>query len=474
MAEQKQTSKKTGLALAIPFFAVLALLSVISFIIPLRPAVSYSEKRELAKFPAFSLSALTDGSYFRDISTWYSDTFPGRESWLDASQRIAAFHGYGSIAIEGSLAEQPDDIPDVPAPTKPVILQEPETEPEETEAVPEETAEDISETAEETEAVEETEASEESVNADGTLPDAVFSKTSIVQIGGSAYQPLGFSQPQSDRYVNIVSAFANKASKSGVKVVSAPPPIAIGVEVDPEYLPKLRSSDQGATLNYIHGSMTDNVITVDTQSALLPHRGEYLFFHSDHHWTALAAYYCYRATCEALNLEPAALEDFTEMNQGEFAGTLYGRARYPLKLEKDYVYSYAPPGDIEMRVFTAKAGEYDGKVIRDMSKAKKKGSKYLCFLEGDQPLVRITNHDVPESTGTCLILKDSFGNCFVPYFTQNFHTVYGMDYRKYSKTTLKRFVEAHNVDVVIFAPNMMSTQSRIGLDCLSGLCGFTY
>lgn len=465
MADSKYKNKKNGLALAIPFFAVLALLAVISFIIPLRPTVSYAEKRELAKFPKFSFAALTSGRYFDDITTWYSDTFPGRESWLDVSQQLSAYHGYGSIAIKGSLSDQPDDIPDVPAPTKPILLQE-EPGAESAEIQPEEISEDTA--AEET-----IEAAEDQADAaDTVLPDAVFSETSIVQIGGSAYQPLGFSQVQSDRYVAVLSTFASRVAELGTKVVSAPAPIAIGVEVDPTYLPQLRSSDQGATLNYMHGSMTDEVITVDTQSALLPHRGEYLYFHSDHHWTALAAYYSYQATCEALGLTPAALEDFTEKDQGEFRGTLHGRARYPLKLEKDIVYSYDPPGDIELRILTGKGDGYEGHVIRDMSNSKKPGSKYLCFLEGDQPLIRITNRDLSESTGTCLIIKDSFGNCFVPYFTQNYRTVYAMDYRKFNRTTLKRFVENNGIDIVIFAPNMMSTQSKVGLDCISSLCGY--
>lgn len=39
---------------AIPFFAALAVLTVVSFIIPLRPPQSYSEKRALAEFPALS------------------------------------------------------------------------------------------------------------------------------------------------------------------------------------------------------------------------------------------------------------------------------------------------------------------------------------------------------------------------------------------------------------------------------------
>ena len=85
---------KPGKKYALPFFLVLALLTAVSLIIPLRPTFSYSEKRELTKFPAFSVEALLSGEYFDDITLWFSDTFPGREQWLDVSQSMASLHGY--------------------------------------------------------------------------------------------------------------------------------------------------------------------------------------------------------------------------------------------------------------------------------------------------------------------------------------------------------------------------------------------
>ena len=44
----------TGIRLVIPFLVTLAVMTVVSFILPLRPTVSQMEKRELAKFPEFS------------------------------------------------------------------------------------------------------------------------------------------------------------------------------------------------------------------------------------------------------------------------------------------------------------------------------------------------------------------------------------------------------------------------------------
>ena len=85
MNEEKNESlqgSKNDRKTAAPFFAVLAMLTVISFILPLRPSESLVEKRRLAQFPAFSADALWSGDYFDDISLWFSDTFPGRDLYL--------------------------------------------------------------------------------------------------------------------------------------------------------------------------------------------------------------------------------------------------------------------------------------------------------------------------------------------------------------------------------------------------------
>lgn len=446
-------SRKNGFRFVLPFFAVLALLAVIALIPALRPEVSYREKRPLAKFPAFSMEALVSGSYFNDISLWYSDTFPGRELWLDASQELSSLHGYGEISIQGDLPEV-EEVPDIPAPTRPAAVP---TEPEKVEET-EETAE-----------IEE--APETTLNTDPAELEAYISETSIIQIGGSAFHPLGFSQVQSDYYIAALNYLNNKVQAlDGVRVISAPAPTAIGIKVDPSYLKMLRSADQGQTLDYIHGSLAEEIVTVDTHSALLKHKDEYLFFHSDHHWTALAAYYSYEAVCEALGMTPRPLEDFTMIDEGEFQGSLYSRVTKPKELEKDIVYAYDPPGNVRMDIWAGGQQWYAGTIIRDYTQ-KNINSKYVAFLESDQPMVRIINEDLPDAKN-CVIVKDSFGNCFVPYFSQNYHTVYAIDYRKYSQTNMASFAEKYDVQDIIFAPNLMATQSTVGVPMLAMQCAY--
>ena len=74
------------------FFCVLLCGMVFSLILPLRPAESIQEKRKLTEFPDFSVESLLNGTYFRGIDDWFSDTFPLRDSFLDLNQAVHAYY----------------------------------------------------------------------------------------------------------------------------------------------------------------------------------------------------------------------------------------------------------------------------------------------------------------------------------------------------------------------------------------------
>ena len=50
-------------------------------------------------------------------------------------------------------------------------------------------------------------------------------------------------------------------------------------------------------VNYVYGKLNDGIHKVNAVDNLIPHNAEYIYFHTDHHWTALGAYYAYQAFC---------------------------------------------------------------------------------------------------------------------------------------------------------------------------------
>lgn len=106
-------SRRGSRGKAVLFFAALFAAMILSLLLPLRPASSAREKRDLTPFPEFSTERLLDGSFFRGIDDWFSDTFPYRDAFLDLNQRIRSLYGAQTVVIHGE-AEQGDDIPDSP------------------------------------------------------------------------------------------------------------------------------------------------------------------------------------------------------------------------------------------------------------------------------------------------------------------------------------------------------------------------
>lgn len=439
----KQDKNPSGFKLVIPFFAALAVLTVVSFLIPLRPTQSQMEKRNLAQFPEFSTEALLSGSYFDDISTWFSDTFPGRESWLMLSSGIESLHGHSEIAIAGELPVS-ETVPDIP------------------------------EASEEPLRLSTEESTVETLSPETTLPaeapwggvDAADDENielgdgTIIQIGDAAFNAVGFSRVYSEKYARTLSDFADYAAGFGVHTISAPAPTAVGILIEPEYLEKLGCADQNATISYFHSLMSDNVVKVDTYAALIDHNDEYIYFRTDHHWTALGAYYVYEAICEAMGYEAAPLDSFEEWDQGTFEGSLYWKAPNPRKLRLDNVMAYIPQGDIETLTTNGKSGGSPSKLLWDTTN-RELNTKYLVFLGTDYALTTVTNNSIPDAP-SCIVIKDSFGNALVPFLTQTYHKIYAIDYRKFSGATLRWLIQEYGVDDVIFAPYVIATQATDG------------
>lgn len=455
-----QKARERRRLMAVPFFAVLALLTVVSLILPLRPTESRSEKRTLTPFPAFSVSALLSGDYFDGITAWYSDTFPGREGWLKAGSLLEELRGVHDVTLYGDMGTA-DEIPTpgasaAPSPTAvptatPTPASTPTLPPAPTAAV----------TSPPTESVEHW----GGIDADDDA-DIIFG--TVLQIGDAAFAYYGFSQYGSDRHAAMVNNCADVLSEYGVTVYDILIPTSVGVLVSSDDMEKLGCSDQGASISYIFGQESETVQKVNVFNTLVAHNDEYLYFRTDHHWTALGAYYAYGQFCAAAGLEPAALEDFGELVLPGFKGSFYWSCNQNSRLKEDTVYAYDPPGDIEMQITTAEGSTFPWPVLTDMSKADA-NSKYMTFLGGDHPLTVITNNDLPDAPN-CAVIKDSFGNPFSPFLTQNYHNVYVIDYRTYSAMTLRYFVQYYDVDDVLFAESLAMAQGDGTLDLLEWFC----
>ena len=213
------------------------------------------------------------------------------------------------------------------------------------------------------------------------------------------------------------------------------------------------------------------MVKVDTVSALLAHNDEYIYFRTDHHWTALGAYYAYEAVCQALGMEPVDIDTMEVIDMGDFIGSLYGRAKNPWKLKRDNLYVYMPQSDITNTVYYSSIysnGQAYPMLTVDANWSD--DSKYSVFGT-DWPINHLENRD-QKGKPNCIVVKDSFGNCFLPFLTQNFENIYAVDYRKFRDMPLIQLAEAYDCDYVIFMPYLAATQSVDGPSMISNLCHY--
>ena len=84
---------KTHMIKIISSAAVICIFAMVGLCFFFRPDYSESEKRNLTEFPKFTFESFLSGEYFSQVSLWYSDTYPLRESMIDANSSMQSMYG---------------------------------------------------------------------------------------------------------------------------------------------------------------------------------------------------------------------------------------------------------------------------------------------------------------------------------------------------------------------------------------------
>ena len=285
---------------------------------------------------------------------------------------------------------------------------------------------------------------------------------SVVIVGDAAYELYTYSDAIADNYAlavnKVAAALEQKADVYDILI-----PLGSGITFPDNLRDQIKSSDQREAMSSIQAKMDETVKTVDIYDSLMTNRNEYIYFRTDHHWTALGAYYAYEDFCEVKGITPEALDSYETSEFDGFLGSFYNdtNANATLKANADVVTAYHPNMDAIMHVTDSRGVEYDSKVIFDESKAAA-GLKYSCFIAGDNPITGIENKELTDGS-SCIVVKESFGNAFVPFLVDHYQTIYVVDYR-YWKGSISELAQEKNVDDVIFVNNlsMIRNKSLVG------------
>ena len=291
------------------------------------------------------------------------------------------------------------------------------------------------------------------LNGDEQQYDAVY------RVGDTGYEMYSYVDSTAKKYADNVNAVADAlAGKANVYML--PIPLSSGVSLPDDLYGKAIFADQKAAEQKIIGYMNGNVKPVALYDALLAHRTEYIYFRTDHHWTATGAYYAYEQFCKAKGITPTPISSYKVDEYDGFLGTFYrdSSQNATMGANPDKVVAYHPLsteatldyGDSENASLTR------GKIIYDESDAPA-SLKYGAFITGDNAYSIINNPDVTNGS-SCIVVKESFGNAFVPFLTDHYQTIYVLDYR-YWKGSISQFAQSKGVQDVLFVNNLSAIRS---------------
>lgn len=447
-AEQSKYEKYCVVA-SILFVAVLMSVGLCSFLLP-QASYSEYEKRELTPMPDFSAQALFSGQFLRDFETHYADTFPWRDQFIQLGASIdeaKGIRGSDDVKIYDGTGDQQPPPPAEPAPSQepPVPSPEPGQEPE---------------------APGQSSQPESAPEAPPEVPDGYVTEGTFISGDRGCYL-FGGNRPVARQYAAILTAFGDRLREvqPDTRVFNMVIPTSGEYYIPQRY--QYMTASQKENIDYLYSSLGPSVQGVDADYWLRTHAQEYLYFRTDHHWTALGAYYAYVAYCHQAGVEPVSVSLLEKRTIQPFVGTIYNHTRDArLQQNPDWVdYYMVDPG--ARAYLTTKAQPGQEQEVPVYAEYASGGNAYSVFIWADNPLFRI---QTGAGTGkSCLLMKESYGNAFAPWLMANYDTVYVIDYRHYEQSVYD-FVVEHGVDDVLFLNNSFAANTLYHAQRIDYLC----
>ncbi|MGI6090325.1 MAG: DHHW family protein [Saccharofermentanales bacterium] len=428
--------------------------------------ISEDEGRKLRTFPKLNLEDARTGQQAANIEGWFSDQFPFRPTLITIGKnwRSLAFPNLNPdglqitpISHDLAVAEDPDNDPDVeldnPGAQSPT--------PDETELHGEPGQSNLEQPNTDVSVSPTPEATDPPVEEPPPLDEGEFKKTKVgIVITNDRAMEMYYGNEKK------LKAYADRLNKldsilpQTTQVFSLVVPTAIELYAPDQY--HSGYSSQKDCIGIINDSLASGIKSINAYDRLLNNRDKYIYFRTDHHWTGLGAYYAYVAFCETAGWNAVPLEKMEHYKlEGTYLGSLYRATKeQALKNNPDTTEGWKPV----VGEYTATAwdsGKMDKSYQIKLNNPKVNGSNsYLNYSGGDRALLKIaTSHS---SGRKILVIKDSFGNAFVPYLVNHYDEVYVVDTRYYERS-LQALVKDNGITDVMVLNYMFGTSNATWL-----------
>lgn len=418
------------------FAAFLVLFGFISAV-DKNKTVSKEENRALAEKPKFTFSSLFNGEYTVAFENFYSDAFPARSFFINCNTKINDIFTRFSGGKDGDvvISTQKNDADFVGEGVD--LLGD---EKKKKEGMKENTAE-------------------------VTPDDQATIQNSVLVTGTRALEIYYHSDDNAKYYTDILNKTA-KSLPAGTKFYSMLCPTAIEFYGTAQYREGVHS--QRDSIQKTYAMLDPSIIKVDAYSNLVDNVKDYIYFRTDHHWTARGAYCGYQAFCEASGNTAPALSTFATHRLDGFLGSLFKTTQSSvLSNNPDYVECFDLTVDAQNTVYASpEMTPGSGVSTYVVAQTVNDTNKYLAFIAGDQPLEKITTS--VKNGKKILVIKESYGNAFVPFLCNNYEEIYVIDPR-WIDMNIADFVATNGIGEVIAINYMFAIGNKTYCNALGAM-----
>ncbi|MBQ6535259.1 MAG: hypothetical protein IJI40_00560 [Firmicutes bacterium] len=428
---------------------------------------SMAENRMLAGFPTLSGATVQDGSFMAGLEDFLSDNMPERDALVaQADGLMGRLSLAGTDAGDGedpmaaqvaAFAQEGADEPAAtPEPTpEPTYTPVPTDTPEPT-ATPEPAAENPAATATPTPAP----------TATPTPEPKDLSKVrpctfTLTEKGGRLRTVYTFPTENILRAIRVLNAYRACLPADGHVFFAQPP------------FPGIAANLQDGSCTGWGGDLEDTineysdegVYMVSVQKVLERHLldGEYLYFTTDHHWTPRAACYTVNAILETMGVDPRPYDSYDFRIVRDFYGSaLNDSPNFRATHKPDTLEVLIPDTPVKgYRIYWDGTEKEAPLIYSDYT-------TYMAYLGGTLGPWR--RFETGVDTGrSCLVIGDSFANCFLPFLTPYYETVHMTDVRKSyydaanARWSISQYLADNGIDDVYFVLSTASGVNTVGL-----------
>ncbi len=184
--------------------------------------------------------------------------------------------------------------------------------------------------------------------------------------------------------------------------------------------------------------------------------GSPLYYRTDHHWTTTGgALEAYLAFCEAKGIGPILPDASLLRSVSEFYGTNYARAQR-FGTQPDTLEYYDLPNPLTVYRANGEGTVAEVGPIMDNSQLTAY-DKYASFLRGNN------GYSVLEGNGegSILVVKDSYGNSFIPYLVENYAHIGIIDLRSWFEVKETYAQGEYDEILVLYSFDNFSTDPNV-------------